>query len=545
MSPQRWFVLLTLALALPLVQAQEPVGGGSGDPPFDPGGLLGDEPVIEPAAPPEPPAPLIDASTPDFKAALELQRKGKWSAAQKALRSVLDKFPNSVHKKSIEEHSDDNAYLGLEVFHRSGPKERRIDVAVMGDGFTIDTEDQNLELKWAKLCLEVLCNEYAFDEYRDYFNFYFVRLASLEEGVDPQLSPEEKAKIEERNKSRTRKKKTDFSTALDCKAAGPQGQVLADRRLVYKWLKIAAKEDAGCQDDGLIIAFARFGQLGMGGGGIANVGRPDKSVTVHEFGHSFVGLLDEYTNNPTTPQYKIEAPNASMTPDPKLVPWAHILEKKVAGVGVFEGGATYFKGVWRPSRSCAMNSAGHTGYCPVCREAAILKIYSYVNPIDSFDPPATNEVNVKEGDDKAYLSVTPMKPKKHELKTTWYVEPVQTDAPGPVAAGSGRTGEAKSDEFRNRMQEALTGRWGRNAKRERENRITYDIPPGGNIDTTGMTKKGDAGKAAQCVFPIGRLKPGRYRITAVVVDGTGYVYKDAKHLLEERVSWLVRVAPRG
>ena len=34
----------------------------------------------------------------------------------------------------------------------------------------------------------------------------------------------------------------------------------------------------------------------------------------------------------------------------------------------YEGGATYQKGVWRPARSCAMNSAGNTGgYCPVCR----------------------------------------------------------------------------------------------------------------------------------------------------------------------------------
>ena len=112
-----------------------------------------------------------------------------------------------------------------------------------------------------------------------------MRLASLEEGVDPALSDEQKKKIEERNKSRTRKKKTEFSTALDCKEAGPQGQVIADRNLVYKWLKIASKDTPGCRDDRLVIAFARFGKLGMGGGGIANVGRPDKSVTVHEFGH--------------------------------------------------------------------------------------------------------------------------------------------------------------------------------------------------------------------------------------------------------------------
>ena len=64
----------------------------------------------------------------------------------------------------------------------------------MGDGFTIDDDDQKLQQGWAKLCLDVLWSELAYGEYKDYFNYYFVRLASLEEGVDKNASPEEKKK---------------------------------------------------------------------------------------------------------------------------------------------------------------------------------------------------------------------------------------------------------------------------------------------------------------------------------------------------------------
>ena len=69
---------------------------------------------------------------------------------------------------------------------------------------------------------------------------------------------------------------------------------MGDRDLVFRWLSVASKDVPGVGDDALVVAFAQKGSLGMGGGGIAWVGRPDKSVTVHEVGHAFVGLLDEF-----------------------------------------------------------------------------------------------------------------------------------------------------------------------------------------------------------------------------------------------------------
>ena len=482
-------------------------------------------------------APSTDASTARWRAALELQRKGKWAAAQKALRGVLEDFPTSVHKRSLEQRSDDNAWLGFECLHRGGPAERRIDVTVMGDGFTIDNEDQQLQEKWAKLCLEVLWSEKSFGEYRNYFNFWFVRLASLEEGVDPNLSPEEKRRIEERNKGRSRKRKTEFSTALDCKAAGPQGQVMADPRLVRYWTRVAAAEEPAVDDDGYAIAFARFGILGMGGGGIANVGRPDRSVTVHEFGHAFVGLLDEYANNPGAPTGPIRAPNASRESDPAKVPWAHFLEKKIANVGVFEGGATYQKGVWRPARSCAMNSAGHSGYCPVCREAAILRIYSQVSPIDTTSPMPDMLVRTKAGGD-TMLCVTPMKPLKHELKVTWFVERLPDDT---VMKDAEPAVAAKPDGY-GRRADAFARIFGRmNGKRAREDRSIYDAEPLGEVWGLPVKKKLAPDAATSSQLPVGKLKLGRYWVTAVVEDTNTEVLLDPKHLLQERASWPVLV----
>jgi IgA Peptidase M64 len=530
---------LTIIIASSLLPAA--LRAQTGEPPERPelpGGWLtgGDEDDDSPE--PDEPKPVNDASTPEFQRAMELQRQKKWKAAQKVFRDLLEKYPDSPHKATAEHRSDDNAFLGCEIIHKSGPPERRIDVTVMGDGFTIDEPDQVLQQEWAKLCLDVLWSEYSFQEYKDYFNFYFVRLASLEEGVDPALSEEQKQKIIERNKSRTRKRKTEFSTALDCKEAGSQGQVLADRNLVHKFLKIASKETPGCRDDKQVIAFARFGKLGMGGGGIANVGRPDKSVTVHEFGHSFVGLLDEYAVNPMSPREPIFAPNAATTSDPEKVPWAHFIKKRIGGIGVFKGGATYIEGVWRPARSCAMNSAGHTNYCFVCREAAILRIYSYVNPIDHFSPTTAEEVIVTANTDK-YVSVTPMKPRSKSLDVDWFVEPLAGDAPMPETQPEPRTTGTTGG---NRFREMFLGPTGGTRGKDETRAAAMAQPPVGAQNPLGTTRKGKDG-AVECIFPVGRLKPGVYRVTAHVADRNPFVLLDPKHLLEERKTWTVKVTP--
>jgi hypothetical protein len=479
-----------------------------------------------------------DESTPVYEKGLELLKKKKWRAAQVHFRKMIEDYPLSVHIGDAELRSDDNCYLGTTMIHEGGPPERRIDVAVMGDGFTIDARDQALEEKWAKLCVDVLFNERSYAEYRDYFNIYFVRLASLEEGVDPQLSEEQRAKIEERNRRRTRKRKTEYDTALDCKAAGPQGQVMADSGLVYQWLDVAESDHPGCGQDRLVIAFARFGVLGMGGGGIANVGRPDKSITVHEFGHAFVGLLDEYTGNPNPPTYGIFGINACTSDDPEEVPWKHFLERRVKGVGIYEGGATYNKGVWRPAKTCAMNAAGETQYCPVCREGNVLKIYAHVSPIDTAEPDPAKPIEVAAGADTE-ITVTPMAPQTHELEVGWYVKPLAPDEAVPVPEKA-----TKQEEYvvpwGGRRGGELGVPSGDRAQRSRER---YDEPPAGEPSRLGGRGKRCGGEKPH-VFPVGELEPGRYAVTVKVRDTTPWVLLDPDHLLEERMTWIVTVSAR-
>lgn len=484
-----------------------------------------------------PPVDAKDESTPAYLKAVDLQRKGKFPEAQAAFRDVLKKYPGSVHAADCQARGGDNCYMGTVKLQYSGPSERRIDVAVMGDGFQIDAKSQALEEDWAKKCIEVLCADAAYTEYLDYFNFWFVRLVSKDEGVDKPLSDKEKAEIEEkrRKKKKVKVRSEDFNTALDCKAAGPQGQVMADRDLVYQWLEYSNRDTPGSGDDALVIAFARFGVLGMGGGGVANVGRPDKSVTTHEFGHAFVGLLDEYQNAPGPPGYAVRAANA--TSDKSSIPWQHFLDKKVEGVGVFEGGATYKTGVWRPCASgCAMNSAGASnGYCPVCREAAILCIYSYLSPIDTMSPQPETERSCTEGDGTV-ITVTPMHPKTHDLQIEWTVDRVPDSEPGPAPV--------KSDGVTTDIAIPFDG-WTPGPRLVGRDPSNYEFPlfgvPG---DEYARVEKAKGGRVDRFLFDVAKLPRGRYFISCRVSDPTPWVLKDPKHLLEERASFWFTVGKK-
>ncbi len=129
-----------------------------------------------------------------------------------------------------------------------------------------------------------------------------------------------------------------------------------------------------------------------GGGGIFNhfsltsVDNP-KSLTVfvHEFGHAFAGLGDEYYTSETSYNDYF---NQTIEPwQPNLTTmlnfeskWKHMVDKTTPvptpgteeyfnKVGVFEGGGYVAKGIYRPSFDCRMKTNEADNFCPVCQKA--------------------------------------------------------------------------------------------------------------------------------------------------------------------------------
>ena len=108
-------------------------------------------------------------------------------------------------------------------------------------------------------------------------------------------------------------------------------------------------------------------------------------IFVHEFGHGFAGLADEYYTSSTSYNdfYPLDVepwePNITtlVNFDSK---WKHLLKKKTPiptplkkkylnKTGVFEGGGYVAKGVYRPAYDCLMKSFKGNKFCKACTES--------------------------------------------------------------------------------------------------------------------------------------------------------------------------------
>lgn len=88
-----------------------------------------------------------------------------------------------------------------------------------------------------------------------------------------------------------------------------------------------------------------------------------KEVLLHEFGHSFAGLGDEYEGGVTYDTTEINKQNKY----PNLAT-ADKIEAKWGKIDAVEGGGYCSKGVFRPYEHCRMHALNDRFYCPCCKK---------------------------------------------------------------------------------------------------------------------------------------------------------------------------------
>ena len=125
-----------------------------------------------------------------------------------------------------------------------------------------------------------------------------------------------------------------------------------------------------------------------GGGGIYNSynlsytgGKHFLPVVVHEFGHSFGGLGDEYAYGNDDPMYFADTepwePNLT-TQHHFIGKWEDLVQEGKAGL--FEGGGYLTNGVWRGFENCRMRTNEEPEFCLVCQRALTRLIEFYTKP---------------------------------------------------------------------------------------------------------------------------------------------------------------------
>ena len=138
---------------------------------------------------------------------------------------------------------------------------------------------------------------------------------------------------------------------------------------------IVAKEFP--QFDKVLVIVNSLTYGGAGGNyATASINPSGKQIAIHELGHSFAGLADEYEYGKTdTTTTDPGDPNITINNDPNTIKWKKWLTE--SNIGIFEGGGYVEHGVYRPTEDSLMRTLGKPLY-QVNLEAWTLALYRMV-----------------------------------------------------------------------------------------------------------------------------------------------------------------------
>ncbi len=251
------------------------------------------------------------------------------------------------------------------------PINKAVDIVIMADGYT--KEELALFKSDAQKLSEFLLNTEPFSEVKEKFNIWIVLSDSKESGTD--IPGKDIWK----------------NTVFDSHFYTFNSERYLTSQSIKKIHDVASLVP---YDQVYVLVNTEK----YGGGGVFNYynltsvhNALSPWVFIHEFGHGFVGLADEYSygsinfddvysskNEPWSPNISTLA-----KPDKK---WKNKMDKDTPiptpttdeyknKVGFYEGGGYVKKGIYRPFQECEMKTL-KSGFCPVCKDA-ILKMVRF------------------------------------------------------------------------------------------------------------------------------------------------------------------------
>ena len=284
--------------------------------------------------------------------------------------SQLAKFTVDPQDKLIRRERENNFKTDTILF--SGDPSKKVDLLFIAEGYT--EKEMGKFREDAKRFASYLFNTEPYKSRRSDFNIWAVESVSAESGPDIPHQDIWKNTVAASNFYTFRTDR--YLTAPDHKKVS------------------ALASSSHCDAMYVIVNTDKYG-----GGGIYNYYGLSMSdhkyaseVFVHEFGHSFAGLGDEYYTSDVAYEgfynLKVEPWEPNITTLKNFeTKWKKLLKPGVpvptpqsetySGVtGVFEGGGYMAKGIYRPAIDCRMKSNTADGFCEVC-VAAINSMIDY------------------------------------------------------------------------------------------------------------------------------------------------------------------------
>ncbi len=266
--------------------------------------------------------------------------------------------------KDIRKPDPKNKYPYQEILKNGDPSEK-VDIVILPEGYT--KEDMDLFIKDCKKFSKGLFEIEPFKANQSKFNVYAVTAPSKERGSD----------IPEDSVFRETLLSTSFYTFESeryCMSIDPKTVRSVAANVPYDQIYILVNTNK------------------YGGGAIynyyslsVNSNEDAAKIFVHELGHGFAGLGDEYYDS-SVAYSDFYSKNAEPW-EPNLTTlthfdrkWKSMISQNIpiptpndtiynGKIGVFEGGGYVAKDVYRPSMDCLMNSFKGNTFCKVCSKS--------------------------------------------------------------------------------------------------------------------------------------------------------------------------------
>lgn len=277
--------------------------------------------------------------------------------------------------------------VGTEALWTSGDPEHRLDIAILGDGYTADQMDTFRD-QAAAVADEILGRE-PFGAYAGGINVWRVDTPSEDEGASFDC--------------------TGLAPCVDDWADNALGSIFAiamingllgtdySDRMVFQldqWKVAKVAAHVPFDTVMVLVNTGKHGGFAVYYASFTNADDRYAEVGTHELGHSLGLLGDEYVSDACVVSPRLGLPpNVSewADGDPSWAAWIDpatpLPTPSDAGddvVGMFPG-AFNCTDLYRPAPSCKMKT-NYGEFCPVCREQIVRRIYDHVDPIQSTTP---------------------------------------------------------------------------------------------------------------------------------------------------------------
>ena len=284
----------------------------------------------------------------------------------------------------------------------NGDNSSRVNIVFLGDGYK--QNQMNDYISDVQDVSSALFNTAPYSNYINYFNVYAIEVPSEDSGTDhPGTAPDCGGYNNDVFYADTY-----FDSSFD---------LYNIHRLLYIQDQSAAFDVLAdnMPDWDIIFVMVNTPMYGGAGGTFAVFSRHSTSteIAIHEIGHSFAGLADEYWAGFN---YAGEYANMTANNNPETIKWNSWLYDN--GIGIYAH--SYPGNEWyKPHQNCKMQYLGPP-FCSVCVEHTIKSVYEILEPINSYYP-ENLEVTVPASEIVSF-GVEPILNVPNTLSINWFVD---------------------------------------------------------------------------------------------------------------------------